>query len=139
MGLWRTDAQIAKQIANAQAMNAQTPQAYHGLAQAYHALAQADPFAQQAMQQAMQASTSMPSEREKLVELSSRAREQFVARMGGVRSTFFVQDTDCVYTHINGDKVILFYCFSGKVGHVEEPIDMFPSDTLIAQFRMILA
>lgn len=77
--------------------------------------------------------------RQELVELSSRAREQFVSRMGGVRSKFFVLDTDCVYTHVTDERVILFYCFSGKEGVTSEPVDVFPSDQLIAQFRMMLA
>lgn len=80
-----------------------------------------------------------PTDRERLAALSARAREHFIQRMGGVRGNFDVQAGDCIYTHVLGDRCILFYCLRGKTGMTEEPIDVFPSDTLIAQFRMILA
>ena len=68
-----------------------------------------------------------------------RAKELFVNRMKGVRGNFTLKDTDFVETHIHSDTVIMFYCFDGRDGIVREPIDVWPSDTLIAQFRMVLA
>lgn len=83
-------------------------------------------------------SPRMPTDRDKISLLSAKAREHFVQRMGGVRGNFDVQAGDCIYTHVLEDRCILFYCLKGKTGIVEEPTDVFPSDTLIAQFRMIL-
>ena len=70
--------------------------------------------------------------------LAARAREMFLKRMGGIRAEMKVQPTDFLQCHVTQDMVFVFFCFSGKEGVVKEPIDMFPSDPLIAQFRMIL-
>ena len=68
------------------------------------------------------------------------ARQLFFARMGGVRGKFSLKSGDFLTTHVDhDDKIHVFYCFSGNSGVTQEPIDMFPSDTLIAQFRMMLA
>lgn len=68
----------------------------------------------------------------------TRAKELFVNRMKGVRGNFNLKETDFVETHIHADIVILFYCFDGREGIVKEPMDIWPSDGLIAQFRMML-
>lgn len=70
--------------------------------------------------------------------LAGRAREMFLKRMGGIRAEMKVQPTDFLQCHVTQDMVFVFFCFSGKEGVIKEPIDMFPSDPLIAQFRMIL-
>ena len=67
------------------------------------------------------------------------AREMFIKRMGGVRNMFLVAPKDFLMCHVHDDQVFVFYLFGGKAGVVNEPIDMFPSDTLITQFKMILA
>jgi hypothetical protein len=71
--------------------------------------------------------------------LSSRAREMFLKRMGGIRAELKIAAEDYLHCHIYGDKVYLFYCFSGRDGCVKEDIDLFPSDQLITQFRMVLS
>jgi hypothetical protein len=71
--------------------------------------------------------------------LSSRAREMFLKRMGGIRAELKIAAEDYLHCHIYGDKVYLFYCFAGRDGCVKEDIDLFPSDTLITQFRMVLS
>jgi hypothetical protein len=71
--------------------------------------------------------------------LSVRAREMFLKRMGGIRAELKVAAEDYVHCHIYGETVYLFYCFAGRDGCVKESIDLFPSDQLITQFRMILA
>jgi hypothetical protein len=71
--------------------------------------------------------------------LPERARELFLKRMGGIRSEMRVHRDDFVQCHIYGEVVHLFYCFGGKTGVAHEQMDIFPSDQLITQFRMILA
>jgi hypothetical protein len=71
--------------------------------------------------------------------LAQRARELFLKRMGGIRAEMKVNKDDFVQCHIYGEVVHLFFCFGGKTGVVQEQIDIFPSDQLITQFRMILA
>jgi hypothetical protein len=72
-------------------------------------------------------------------DLASRARELFLKRMGGIRAELKVQAGDFLACHVHGETVFLFYCFAGREGVAKEHIDMFPSDTFITQFRMILA
>jgi hypothetical protein len=71
--------------------------------------------------------------------LPERAREMFLKRMGGIRAELRIADSDFLQCHIYGEVVHLFYCFGGRAGVTQESIDMFPSDTLITQFRMVLS
>lgn len=70
--------------------------------------------------------------------LASRAREMFLKRMGGIRSEMKVSTDDFLACHIHKDQVYVFYCFDGRHGVTVEGIDLFPSDTLITQFRLVL-
>jgi hypothetical protein len=71
--------------------------------------------------------------------LSTRAREMFLKRMGGIRAELQIAAEDYLHCHVYGETVYLFYCFAGRDGCVKEGIDLFPSDQLITQFRMVLA
>lgn len=73
------------------------------------------------------------------VNIHHRSRELFLGRMGGVRNEFKVKLGDFVQCHVHAQTVYLFYCFGDKAGVTSESIDVFPSDQLIAQFRMVLA
>jgi hypothetical protein len=71
--------------------------------------------------------------------LASRARELFLKRMGGIRNELRIADGDFLQCHVYGEMVHLFYCFGGRAGVTQESIDLFPSDMLITQFRMVLS
>lgn len=71
--------------------------------------------------------------------LSERAREMFLKRMGGIRAELKIHADDYLHCHVYGDMVYLFYCFGGRDGCVKEGIDLFPTDQLITQFRMVLS
>jgi hypothetical protein len=73
------------------------------------------------------------------VTLANRAKELFLKRMGGIRAEMIIVPGDYVSCHVYGDMVFLFYCFAGREGCAKEHIDLFPSDTFVTQFRMILA
>jgi hypothetical protein len=73
------------------------------------------------------------------VALASRAREMFLKRMGGIRNELRIAPDDFLQCHIYGEVVHLFYCFGGRAGVTQESIDLFPSDQLITQFRMVLS
>jgi hypothetical protein len=83
--------------------------------------------------------TQAPSPSTNTVTLAARARELFLKRMGGIRSELRVAEGDFLQCHVYGEVVHVFYCFAGKPGVTQEQIDLFPSDTLITQFRIILA
>jgi hypothetical protein len=70
--------------------------------------------------------------------LTSRARELFLKRMGGIRAELKVASDDFLQCHVYNEQVYVFYCFGGRHGVTLEPIDMFPSDQLITQFRLVL-
>ena len=71
-------------------------------------------------------------------QLTSRARELFLKRMGGIRAEMIVASGDFLQCHVYNEQVYVFYCFGGRHGVTLEPIDMFPSDQLITQFRLVL-
>ena len=70
--------------------------------------------------------------------LANRARELFLKRMGGIRAEMKVASNDFLQCHVYNEQVYVFYCFGGRHGVTLEPIDMFPSDQLITQFRLVL-
>jgi hypothetical protein len=71
-------------------------------------------------------------------QMANRAREMFLKRMGGIRAEMKVAAEDYLACHIYGDQVYVFYCFGGRHGVTLESIDLFPSDQLITQFRLVL-
>jgi len=71
--------------------------------------------------------------------LADRARELFLKRMGGIRAEMKVKLGDFVACHIHAETVYVFFCFSGREGVVKENIDLFPSDLLVTQFRLLLS
>ena len=49
-----------------------------------------------------------------------------------------VAPEDFLQCHVFNDQVYVFYCFAGRTGVTNEGIDLFPSDQLITQFRLVL-
>ena len=88
-----------------------------------------------AMMQAQQANVNTPVP---ISTMAQRARELFLKRMGGIRAEMKVPLNDFIACHVYQDQVYLFYLLHGKEGVVKEHMDMFPSDQLITQFRMVL-
>lgn len=103
-------------------------------------------MAQAQMNQAAQAQpyaplplSSPPNRPSTGATLAIRAREMFLKRMGGIRAELRIAPEDFLHCHIYGETVYVFYCFAGRDGCAKEGIDLFPSDQLITQFRMVLA
>ena len=71
-------------------------------------------------------------------DLAARAREMFLKRMGGIRAEMKLAAGDYLNCHVYGEMVFVFYVFSGREGCAKEHIDLFPSDQLITQFRLVL-
>jgi hypothetical protein len=91
-----------------------------------------------AAQQASVAPLPPPSLSPNNLTLSGRARELFLKRMGGIRAEMRLASDDFLQCHVYNEQVYVFYCFGGRHGVTLEPIDMFPSDQLITQFRLVL-
>lgn len=88
---------------------------------------------------AQQAQTMQGPPRDALTEHNAKARQLFISRMGGVTANFMLASGDFMHTQFYNGEVYLFFLFSGKEGVVRESADVFPSDQLIAQFRMIVS
>jgi hypothetical protein len=94
--------------------------------------------AQQANIPIFPAGSSSPPLPPTQAQLATRAREMFLKRMGGIRAELKVASDDFLACHVWNDQVYVFYCFGGRHGVTLEPIDLFPSDQLITQFRLVL-
>jgi hypothetical protein len=71
--------------------------------------------------------------------LHVRAKELFLKRVGGIRAEMTLKPDDFLQMHVYQDTVFVFFLFNGKEGVVSEPVDLFPSDQLITQFRLLLS
>jgi hypothetical protein len=78
------------------------------------------------------------TEQETFPDFDARARALFMSRMGGVRGEFKLHSKDFLMCHLYDDKVFVFWLLGGKEGVVHEQVDIFPSDQLIAQFKMVI-
>jgi hypothetical protein len=58
--------------------------------------------------------------------------------MCGVRGEFLLKPRDFIHCQVHDDTVYVFFLLDGKEGVVKEQVDSFPSDQLIAQFRLIV-
>ena len=58
-------------------------------------------------------------------------------RFAGVQDTFKLGQKDFLLAHFAEAYVYTFFVLNGKEGVVKEPTDIFPSDKLITQLRMI--
>jgi hypothetical protein len=74
-----------------------------------------------------------------MVTLNLRAAEMLRKRIGGLRAELRVPDGDFLACHVVNDVVHVFFCHNCNSGVTQEPLDLFPSDTLVAQFRMIFS
>jgi len=61
-------------------------------------------------------------------------------RLMGLRGKFELRQHEMLMAHVHHDMVYVFYVFEGgKAGHFIDPIDIFPSDELVTQLRMLRA
>ena len=74
-----------------------------------------------------------------LADQCNRARELFMGRMAGVRDEFNLKINDFIHCQVHDDTVFVFFLLDGKEGVVKEQVDIFPSDQLIAQFRVVIS
>jgi len=71
--------------------------------------------------------------------LDNEARALLLQRIAGLGSRFVVNRPDFLHCHVHRetDKVIVFWVSAGQGGYVEQAIAEFPSDTFVAQIRLI--
>jgi hypothetical protein len=71
--------------------------------------------------------------------LNQRAYELLTLRLGGVKRTFKLAADDFLVCHCTTETVYVFFVFNGKSGHTEEQTDIFPSDKLVTQLKLIMS
>jgi hypothetical protein len=71
--------------------------------------------------------------------LNQRAYELLALRLGGVKRTFKLGAEDFLVCHCTIDTVFIFFVFNGKSGCTQEQTDIFPSDKLITQLKLIMS
>jgi hypothetical protein len=69
-----------------------------------------------------------------------RARSLLLARLGGITGSYRIKPEDFLWCHITPDlkTVHVFFVFGDQAGNTSEDSAMFPSDTLITQFRLLI-
>ena len=71
--------------------------------------------------------------------LNERALQLLTLRLNGVKCMLKLGPDDFLICHCTTDVVYTFFVFKGKSGNVEEDINIFPSDKLLTQLRLIMA
>lgn len=68
----------------------------------------------------------------------TRARELLINRLCGVKGDFYMDQKEFLWCHVYDEQVYVFYAFKdSRVGHLEEGVSEFPSDTIITQIRLL--
>lgn len=71
-------------------------------------------------------------------ENHSRADRLLRDRLIGIRGRFDLAQHEMMMVHVYHETVYIFYVFEGgKAGHLTDPIDLFPSDELVTQLRLL--
>lgn len=70
---------------------------------------------------------------------NERALSLLTMRLGGVKNALKLGAEDFLVCHTTPETVYVFFILNGKSGHTEEEIDIFPSDKLLTQLRLIMS
>ena len=71
--------------------------------------------------------------------LSNQARNMLFDRLMGVNRdmVFDIGVNDFIYPVHHGDKVYIFFIHNDRAGYLEDNADLYPSDKLVTQVRLI--
>lgn len=90
------------------------------------------------MQAAQQSAFHNGMEQKPKLNLHARARGMLIQRLGGVASEFNVNENDFLMCHVVAGTVYVFFLLNHREGVTTESMDIFPSDKLVAQLRMVM-
>lgn len=71
--------------------------------------------------------------------LNQRALQLLTLRLSGVRGNLRLGPDDFLVCHCTTETVYTFFVFNGKSGNTEEDINIFPSDKLLTQLRLVMS
>lgn len=80
-----------------------------------------------------------PSVMDKKQLRNERALALLTMRLGGVTGHMKLSTDDFLICHCTDETVFVFFTFNGRGGHTEEQIDIFPSDKLVTQLRLVMS
>lgn len=69
--------------------------------------------------------------------IHQQARSMLFSRLNGLSTGFVMRQTDFILTHVHKDKVYIFFITEDKAGHLEDDKNLYPSDKLITQIRLL--
>ena len=72
-----------------------------------------------------------------LPRLDDVARTMLLMRLDGFKAIEWLRPKDWLVCHVMDDHVITFFCFGNDSGFVEDEKELFPSDGLVAQLRIL--
>lgn len=70
---------------------------------------------------------------------NERALSLLTMRLGGVKNALRLGTDDFLVCHTTLDTVYVFFVLNGREGNTKEEIDIFPSDKLLTQLRLIMS
>jgi hypothetical protein len=120
--------------ANIQAMLTEIAQAHKNVNN-WGDLAQA---AQQAQNSIAQQNAHYAQAQPSNFHLHARARGLLLDRLGGIEGPCRINPNDFLMCHVFDGIVYIFFIFDKKEGMTKESTDLFPSDKLVAQMRMVM-
>ena len=92
---------------------------------------------QQLLGQAQQ--TQQPPPKDIRGQTNERALHLLMMRLSGVRGQLRLGKDDFMCCHVREDTVHVFFVLNGRSGNTEEHVDIFPSDKLLTQLRLIMS
>lgn len=111
------------------------------MAQVYHDIMNLPPdnFNSQMSQQNMarQLAAAQAQQHAVRVDLHKNAYSMLMSRLHGVAGSFIMGANDYLFTHVHTDRVFVFFVHNDRAGHLEDDINIFPSDKLITQVRLL--
>ena len=111
------------------------PAAMEGLNSAQQAAMLQD--AQQQLQNMQQPQKYYPLVEPPKPNKHERAIDLLKMRLGGVLKEFKLSNEEFLICHVYKDTVFVFFVARGVGGQLEESVNTFPSDKLIAQLRLL--
>ena len=72
------------------------------------------------------------------INIHARARGMLIDRLGGIDGPMKLKDGDFLMCHCFWGTVYVFFVFNKRDGVTKESTDIFPSDKLVAQLRMVM-
>lgn len=65
------------------------------------------------------------------------ARSMLIDRLNGVLGTFVMSTDDFLLAHIHKDQVYIFFIHNDRAGYLADDANLYPSDKLVTQVRLI--